>query len=137
MTNCLSHEQRKPGFLKTNQLLVSFSCYFLTWLSHQYFLQQKKLTCMQKKYFHLRHCVSSSNVIIGSFALNFSHQQFIRSKEGINFLRFTDGSFHKNFEFKSSRAYQETKWISITIKRNIFFWWRHQTTSINLIIGPL
>ena len=71
--------------------------------------------------FWLCHRVSSTNVVIGLFALNFSHQQFIRSKEEINFLRFTDGSFHKNFKNSSYQGFiKQQKWISIKTKRNIF-----------------
>ena len=32
----------------------------------------------------MRHHASSTNVILGSFAFNFGHQQVIRSKEEIN-----------------------------------------------------
>ena len=32
----------------------------------------------------MRHHASSTNVIVGSFAFNFGHQQVIRTKEGIN-----------------------------------------------------
>ena len=35
----------------------------------------------------MRHVVSNTNVTIGSFALNFSHQQFIRSKEEIKVIK--------------------------------------------------
>ena len=67
-------------------LLVIFSPHKYWILSHRYFLIQKKLIFKKsKRIFHF-HCVhvSSTNVIIGSFALNFSYQQFIRWKEEIN-----------------------------------------------------
>ena len=35
----------------------------------------------------MRRHASSANVIIGSFALNFSHKEFIRSKEETNFAK--------------------------------------------------
>ena len=47
------------------------------------------------------------NVIIGSFALNFNHKQFIRSKEEINFLRLTDGSFDRNFENSNDQRFMK------------------------------
>ena len=38
----------------------------------------------------------------------------------------------KIWKFKSSKVYQVTERISI--KQKFFFWWLHQTTSINVII---
>ena len=66
---------------------------------------QKKLISKKKLPFRLRHRVSSINVIIALFALNFSRKQFIRSKEEIDFLRFTDGCYDRNFENSSHQRF--------------------------------
>ena len=127
-------------------------------LSHQYFLKQKRKKPIPKKInkilpFWLRHHVSSTNVIIGSFSLYyFSHKEFIRSKEEINtptkinFLILTAelsmlalSYVHrwllsqKLRKAKSSRVHQKES----VLKQTVFclFWWRHQATNINVIIG--
>ena len=102
-----------PISLAFSKLVLDVKVKFLliSWhLSNQYFLQQKKSAYIPKILpFWLHHRVSSTNVIIGLFALNFSHQQFIRSKEEINFLRFTDGSFHKNSKIQVIKGLSSNK----------------------------
>ena len=103
-----------PISLVFSKLVLDVKVKFLliSWhLSNQYFLQQKKKSAYIPKIlpFWLHHRVSSTNVIIGLFALNFSHQQFIRSKEEINFLRFTDGSFHKNSKIQVIKGLSSNK----------------------------
>ena len=114
-----------PVSLAFSKLVLDAKVKFLliSWhLSNQYFRQQKKINLYPKDTFILiaTSPIKHQHMIIGLFALNSSHQQFIRSKEEINFLRFTDGSFHKNSKIQSSKVYQATKWISIKTKRNIF-----------------
>ena len=69
-------------------LVISPQKSFEFW-SHRYFLKQKKETNIQKikTYFPLWSRINhvlGTNLVIGSFALNFSHQQFIRCKVEIN-----------------------------------------------------
>ena len=102
--------------------------------------------------FWLHHHVSSTNVIIGSFALYyFSHKEFITSKEEINtpakihFLILTAelsmvalSHVHRWFlsqkleQVKSSKVHQKESVLKQT--EFFLFWWRHQATSINVII---
>ena len=111
-------------------LLVIFSLKVLNFKSfYAIFSNKKKETNIRKIKtcfpFWLRRHVSSTNVIIGSFALNFSHQQFIRCKEEINTqtkinfpiliacsftnYRLSNCSFHKNFEIMSAAVFQINK----------------------------
>ena len=53
-------------------------------------IKKNKLISKKILPFWLHHRVSSINVIIGSFPLNFNHKQFISSKKEINFLNLTD-----------------------------------------------
>ena len=99
MINGLSNKQKKPGsFLKKSDcdefqrdysLIGHFPPKKFWILKSSLFPQtKKKETNIQKikTYFPLwlRHHVLNTNLVIGSFALNFSHQQFIRCKVEIN-----------------------------------------------------
>ena len=141
--------------------LVSYSSPKKFWvLSHRYFSQKKKKKKKKKIQknkkvlpFWLRHHVSSTNVIIASFALYyFSHKEFIRSKEEIitptkkNFLTLIADIIDVSVIIRSQMApftkssktqviKRSSKRISIKTNRYFLFWWRHQATSINVIIG--
>ena len=57
-------------------------------IKHQHFLKQKKEKLIPAKDTSiLRHVVSNTNVIVGPFDLNFSHEQFIRLKEEIKVIK--------------------------------------------------
>ena len=91
--------------VKVKFLLISWH------LSNQYFLQQKKTNLYPKYTFILiaPSRIKHQHMIIDLFTLNFSHQRFIRSKEEINFLRFTDGSFHKNSKIQVIKGLSSNK----------------------------
>ena len=103
-----------PVSLAFSKLVLDAKVKFLliSWhLRNQYFRQQKKIKLYPKDTFILiaPSPIKHQHMIIGLFALNSSHQQFIRSKEEINFLRFTDGSFHKNSKIQVIKGLSSNK----------------------------
>ena len=108
------------------------------------FSQIKKKRLISKKIlsFWLRHHVSSTKVIIGSFALNFSHQQFIITKKLI-FLGSQMAPSTKTWKIQvtkglssNNKTKKKKQKKSLLKQKEIFllFWWSYQVTSINVII---
>ena len=129
-----------PISLVFSKLVLDVKVKFLliSWhLSNQYFLQQKENQLISQRYFHSDCTIAyqAPTWLLACSLLISVISSLSDPKKKLIFLGSQMAPSTKIRKFKSSRVYQATKWISIKTKEILLFWWSHQTTSINVIIG--
>ena len=128
-----------PISLAFSKLVLDVKVKFLliSWhLSNQYFSNKKNQLISQRSFhFDCTITYQAPTWLLACSLLISVISSLSDPKKKLIFLGSQMAPSTKIRKFKSSRVYQATKWISIKTKEILLFWWSHQTTSINVIIG--
>ena len=119
--------------VKVKFLLISWH------LSNQYFLQKKKNQLISQRYFHFDCTIAyqAPTWLLACLLLISVISSLSDPKKKLIFLGSQMAPSTKTRKFKSSKVYKQQNQSVLKQKEILLFWWRHQTTSINVIIGSL